>query len=1375
MMTKTDALSHEEQLPATSLKNGLTHIVGIGASAGGLDPLERFFDSMPHETNMAFVVVQHLSPDFKSLMDELLARHTRMPIHRVIDGIEVEPGNIYLIPPKKDMIIEHGCLRLTDKDSAQPLSLPIDTFFRSLARDAGERAIAIILSGTGSDGSRSLIDLHQAMGLVIVQSPESSAFDGMPRSAIETGLVDIITEPELMPEVIKDHVMQSLKGADISRMLKYEIGPTGKFAEVFRLLKDNYKIDFSFYKPTTVDRRIERRMNMLHFDSIGAYSRRLTEDNEELNSLYHDLLIGVTKFFRDPEAYEKLGEKVIPEIIRRAQAQRDDEIRVWVCGCATGEEAYSLAILFNEVAEKLKSRIKVKIFATDVHRTSLDFASDGIYEEAGLENLSPELKEKYFHRENGKYKTGAHVRQMIVFSEQNVLTDPPFIKIDLVSCRNLLIYFQVVAQNKAQAMFHFALKHKGYLFLGASENLGAMEEEFDTIERSWKIYQKKRDVRLPSEMRLTLGMPGSRMGGVHTSPPLQNIPGDMKLLRAYDALLDRFMPPGLLVSDARQLLHAFGDAGRFFKVITGRLSSDVLNLVDGDLRLAMTSAFQRSIKDNVCVKYSAIEVHTLVGKERIDLEIEPLQVRGGTQTYYLVLFRPSKQTIEFPPQPEENGARDSFDISEVSMQRITYLEQELLYTKEHLQTTVEELETSNEELQATNEELLASNEELQSTNEELHSVNEELYTVNAEYERKNKELEQLADDMENLLRSTEIGTVFVDTALRIRKFTPAVAGSFNLLPQDIGRPIEHIAYTIKGHNTMVEDIRRVINTGEMSEWEIQNNEGRWMLNRILPYQSSSKNIEGAIITFIDIDGVKKAEEELRVLNQDLEKAVQERAKQVVESERLNRLVIEATSVAVWDWDLMIDEMIWTGKMKETFGYPTGKMVNPKVWWSNKIGPDDWERVTESLDTHIQNGQGIWREEYYFYKADGSLAYVIDWGLVVRDQTGKALRMVGALLDVTELKHAQTALQRMLRRQQSLVRTIGQITYERDVKTGTINATGLDILGYEDDEPGTSIAEWEQLLHPDDLAVARKEMVSVRKGNPTFNIECRYRHKKGHYVWFHDRAIAYYDRKGDVEIVIGVLEDISKQRNYQHQLEAEKEKLKVSNQELEQFAYVASHDMKEPLRTITSYVSLLGQRYTDKLDDHGKEFMGFIVDGANRMSQMIDGLLDYSKVSSKEYVFKKVSLNKIIKTALKDLDSLLNESDVRIEVDKLPSLPVDENQIIRLFENLLRNAIRFNQSKPPVIKIWAEKDDNFWKIAVRDNGIGIEKEQLKNIFQLFRRLNSRQDYPGTGMGLAICERIVSRHGGKIWVESKVGKGATFYFTLPSKDIGGELAD
>ncbi|NTW50685.1 MAG: chemotaxis protein CheR, partial [Chlorobiales bacterium] len=628
MIPKTQNPIQEEQQSGVQLNNGLTHIIGIGASAGGLDPLERFFDTMPPETSMAFVVVQHLSPDFKSLMDELLARHTRMPIHRVIDGMEVEPGNIYLIPPKKDMVIQNGCLRLTDKDSAQALSLPIDTFFRSLAHDAGEKAVAIILSGTGSDGSRSLMDMHQAGGLIIVQSPESSAFDGMPRSAIETGFVDIITEPELMPEVLKDHTLHSLKGADLSRMLKYEIGPTGKFADIFRLLKDKYKIDFSFYKPTTVDRRIERRMNILHYDSIEAYGRRLAEDNEELNALYHDLLIGVTKFFRDPEAFDKLGEKIIPEIIDRAQAQREDEIRVWVCGCATGEEAYSFAILFNEVAERLNSRIKIKIFATDVHRTSLDFASDGVYDEAELENLSQELKEKYFHRENGRYKTNAHIRQMIVFSEQNVLTDPPFIKIDLVSCRNLLIYFQVVAQNKALAMFHFALKHKGYMFLGSSENLGAMEDEFETIERSWKIYQKKRDVRLPSEMRLTLGMPGARMGGIHVAPPLQNIPGDMKLLRAYDALLDRFMPPGLLISDTRQLLHAFGDAGRFFKVIAGRLSSDVLNLVDGDLRLAMTSALQKAFKDNVGVKYTAIEIHTVMGKERIDLEVEPLFARA---------------------------------------------------------------------------------------------------------------------------------------------------------------------------------------------------------------------------------------------------------------------------------------------------------------------------------------------------------------------------------------------------------------------------------------------------------------------------------------------------------------------------------------------------------------------------------------------------------------------------------------------------------------------------------------------------------------------------------------------------------------------------
>ncbi|ACF14111.1 signal transduction histidine kinase with CheB and CheR activity [Chloroherpeton thalassium ATCC 35110] len=1356
----------ENDLQESSFDANLTHIIGIGASAGGLDPLERFFDHMPKTSSMAFVIIQHLSPDFKSLMDELLARHTDMPIHRVIDGMMVEAGNIYLIPPKKDMIIQQGRLRLSDKDQAQ-FSLPIDTFFRSLAQDAGDKSVAIILSGTGSDGSRSLIDFHQAGGLIIVQSPESSAFDGMPRSAIETGLVDVITEPELMPDVLRDHADHSLKGADVSRMMKYETGPTGKFSEVFRLLKDKYKIDFGFYKPTTVDRRIERRMNILRFDTIEPYYQRLVQDPEELNALYKDLLIGVTKYFRDPKAFEALGERVIPEIIRRASEEKEEEIRAWVCGCATGEEAYSLAILFSEVAESLNNRIKLKIFATDVHRASLDIASDGIYDEAELENLSEDLKEKYFHRENGRYRANTHIRQLIVFSEQNVLTDPPFIKIDLVSCRNLLIYFQIVAQRKALAMFHFALKHKAYLFLGSSENLGAFEDEFDTIERSWKIFRKKRDVRLPTDMRLTLGAPSNLVSNFHPAPPLQNVPGDMKLLRAYDHLLERFMPPGLLISENRQLLHAFGDAGRFFKTISGRLSSDVLNLVDGDLRIALTSALQRCIKDNVSVKYKSIMVQSARLKERIDLEIEPLQVRGSVQNYYLILLSPSGAIAKAHEPQEIIEGGESFDASEVSKERIAYLEQELQYTKEHLQTTVEELETSNEELQATNEELLASNEELQSTNEELHSVNEELYTVNAEYERKNSELEQLADDMENLLRSTEIGTVFVDPQLRIRKYTPAIAGPFNLLPQDIGRPIEHIAYNIQGHNSMLRDIRMVIEQGNPHDLEVQTHEGKWMLQRILPYRNSANTIEGAVITFIDIDKLKQAEEKLKEINQDLEKAVEERAKEAVESNRLKGLVIEATSVAVRDWDIIEDTTIWSGKMKETFGYSNGRIENSKAWWSNKIGPNDWERVTESLDEHIHNKSGIWKEEYHFYRADGSLAYVLDWCLPIRDSHGKTVRVVGAMLDISELKEAQKTMQRLLRKQQTLVMTIGKITYEYEHKKDFTTWTGVEMLGYDIDEFEPELQFRYSLIHPEDVKIYQKEFERVKKGKANFDVECRYRHDDGHYIWFHDRGIAYFNHKGELETIIGVLEDITLQREHQQELETEFQRLKTSNEDLERFAAIAANDLKEPIHTISNYAELLQNEFAEKNNSEYQQYTNLMLDGTSRMTRLIDALLDYSKVSSGELTLKKASICNSLRSALKNLQGLIEEKHADIEIGDLPSLHVDEEQMVRVFQNLLENAIKYNDASQPKISISAKKAGSVYEFSISDNGVGIGQENLKHVFDLFSKVIDTVPTSGSGIGLATCKRIINRHGGNIRVESVLGEGSTFYFTLPIK--------
>lgn len=868
-------------------------MVGIGASAGGLEALETFFDHMPTDSGTAFVVVQHLSPDFKSLMDELLSRHTRLAIHRVTDGMLVEPNSIYLIPPKKEMIVSGGRLLLTDKDPSQPLPLPIDVFFRSLAQDAGHRAIGVILSGTGSDGSRGIRAIHEAGGLVFVQSPETAKFDGMPKSALDTGVVDYVLPPESIPAAIVRHVAHGDRVEDESLPLP-AVSEQGINA-IFRILRDEYGIDFSHYKQSTVMRRVERRLQLNRSIDLDEYVARLRDDSAELNALYKDLLIGVTEFFRDAEAFQSLDREVIPGLFERVSPH--DELRIWVAGCGTGEEAYSIAILIDEAMQRMGLTRNIKIFATDVHRASLDFASAGVYDRESLIKVSPERMERYFVARGDQFQVSQELRKTIVFAPHNVLKDAPFTKLDLISCRNLLIYFQPLAQKKVLSLFHFGLKAGGVMFLGPSESPGELSEEFQQIDAHWKIFRKRRDIRLPADLRLPLA-PGSVPTRATAALGVGHGPGapDLDLLRAYDAMLERFVPPGLLLNPRRQLVHTFGGAGRFLSPRDGRTTTDALDLVQKELKLVLAGAIQRAVRDLATVTYSGVRVRAGNGEEELSVQVTPLAVRDAAAPYLLVTFESSAARRPASPADEQ------LDLQRMSGEQMRSLEDELRYTKENLQATIEELETANEELQATNEELVASNEELQSTNEELHSVNEELYTVNAEHQRKIAQLTQLTNDMNNLLESIDVGTLFLDRDLCIRKFTPRITEVFHILPQDVGRRIDSFASNIDC-KSLLDDIGAVLATNQPREQEVQDRQGRWYLLRILPYRVEG-SVDGAVVTLIDVCRLKQVEKNLRLMS----KVFQDAADPII-IEDLNGTIIDVNAETERAYGYTRDELI----------------------------------------------------------------------------------------------------------------------------------------------------------------------------------------------------------------------------------------------------------------------------------------------------------------------------------------------------------------------------------------------------------------------------------------------------------------------------------
>ena len=942
------------------------YVVGIGASAGGLEALEQLFAEMPRETGLAFVVVQHLSPDFRSVMDELLARRTPIPVTLVEDGVSVEPDHIYLIPPKKEMIISGGRLLLSDKGTTAELVLPIDIFFRSLAQDCGARGIAVVLSGGGSDGSRGIRDVHEAGGLVLCQDELSAAFDGMPRSARDTGIVDQVLAPKEMPAALLGYMKKPAVTPE-------SVTPPRGIHAIYSLLQQAFGIDFSHYKPTTVLRRIDRRLHMGPSIDVDAYVEQLARDPAELDALYRDLLIGVTRFFRDIEAFELLERHVIPELLDRVKGE---EIRVWVPGCATGEEAYSLAILFHEALTLRSDKRRLKVFATDVHPGSLEIAARGLYDAESIARVTPPRLARYFERHGRSAQVSPDLRQMIVFARHNVTRDAPFTRVDLLSCRNMLIYLQPLAQKKVLGLFHFALKNQGVLFLGPSETPGAFVDDFEPINPHWRIYKKQRELRLAVDGRIpTPRANENRPTHSSLAPGQYNL---AQTISIYDALLEEHMPASLLVNERRELVHAFGGAGRFVRVRDGRPSLDVLDLVEPDLKMALAGALQRSLKERQTIVYQGVRLHLEGQDGSYKLSVRPVHPKTVSLPHLLISIERSNQAA--PPAPAEK----EFDAGQVSRDQVENLENELRYTKENLQATIEEVETSNEELQATNEELLAANEELQSTNEELQSVNEELFTVNAEYQKKIAQLTELTNDMDNLLLSTDVGTIFLDEHLKIRKFTPRIAQTFDLLPHDVGRPLANFSNNLD-HPNLIKDLAEVVRTGTVVEREARDGAGNWFFLRLLPYRAAGMS-HGAVLTLVDMNGLKAAEDELF----------------------RERFLLESLMDGVPDLIYFKDSRGRFVRVNQAMAGRLG-VADPKAASGRRATDFVADAVAKGVDGQDDaalRGEG---QPYRLEKQtshDGHTHWFMTTRQPLRDRDGNVVGMYAILRDVTEQKHAE---------------------------------------------------------------------------------------------------------------------------------------------------------------------------------------------------------------------------------------------------------------------------------------------------------------------------------------------------------------------------------
>ncbi len=837
--------------------------VGVGASAGGLEAIESFFSNMPPNNGFAFIVIQHLSPDYKSLMVELLSKRTEMKVLRAEDGTEVEPDTIYLIPPKKNLTIFHGKILLHDPDPEKHLNLPIDIFLQSLADDQGEKSVGIILSGTGSDGMRGVRAIKEAGGMVMVQEESSAKFDGMPRSAISTGLTDFILSPEKMPQQLLAFAQfpYATKANYLAQLTQSE----NELDRIFAILREKSKLDFKYYKPTTVTRRIERRMTVNQIDDLQEYVNFLESYPGEVKNLYNELLIGVTSFFRDIEAYKKLREKWLPEIFK---ANTTGDIRFWVAGCSTGEEAYSLAMTARHVLDEMDKRINVKIFATDVDNDSIMRAGTGIYPESNTADLPDGYFTKFFHRDRENIRISREIREMVVFAQHNLVKDPPFTNIDFISCRNLLIYLQPVLQRKVLEYFNFSLKPNGILFLGSSETTGEMSEHFEILDTKWKIYRhlgRKNMAGLSPQMvqmnNLTIPAGGSYYAGDKLRT---RITEESKVLsRFLKSISNDYLPPTIIINEDMEVVHNVGAVSKYLHIPEGQMKNNILKMVGKELAIPLATGINKAIDQKHEIKYSNIKYNVQDRRVNLNVRIKPIQGRKN-ETELLSIFIEEKEKA--PAADEEN--LETYDIDKEAEQRISDLEQELQFSRENLQATIEELETSNEELQATNEELLASNEELQSTNEELQSVNEELHTVNAEHQMKILELTELNNDLDNLLAGTDIATLFIDENLDVRKFTPRVTEILHIKEKHIDQPFRGIETKLEDVD-LIWKVKEVHEQHEPIEKDVRTEDGNWYLMRILPYNVAPNVYSGVLITFTEISQLKEAEEKIKKRESEL--------------------------------------------------------------------------------------------------------------------------------------------------------------------------------------------------------------------------------------------------------------------------------------------------------------------------------------------------------------------------------------------------------------------------------------------------------------------------------------------------------------------------
>jgi two-component system CheB/CheR fusion protein len=882
-------------------------IVGIGASAGGLEALDLFFTNMPIDNGMAFVVIQHLDPTHVGIMPELLQRITTMKVYQAADNLKVKPNCVYVIPPNKCLSLLNGALILFDPVEARGLRLPVDIFFRSLAADRNEKSIGIILSGMGSDGSLGLKAIKEKNGIVLVQAPETAKFDGMPRSAKEAVQADIIAPAEELP-------------ARLINFLKFiptvkpepEIDDNNKsnLDKIIILLREHSGHDFSMYKKTTLFRRVERRKGVHQIDKLHNYVRFCQENPKEVEILFKELLIGVTSFFRDIEVWHKLKTKVFPEMI--GNHPNRTVLRAWVTGCSTGEEAYSLAITFLEALEQTRNskNISLQIFATDLDQDAIDKARKGIYAQNIVNDVSPELLSRFFKAEPEGYRIVASVREMVIFAPQNVIKDPPFTKLNILTCRNMLIYMEPELQKKLITLFSYSLNPGGIMLLGTAETINNSNDGFKEIDHQLKIYTRSASTRASELTNFPSSFVHSKASKTELPAPANNTENVQVV--ADQVLLQRFAPASVLVNENGDIIYMTGRIGKYLEPVAGKANYNIYVMAREGLRNELPGALRKAMQSFDEIIIRKIKIGSNGKTIFADMTMQRMDTQNSIKGMIMILFADITEKMEQETNPVNNKRNSSRKVKEME-NKLQRSQEELQGIREEMQTSQEELKSINEELQSTNEELQSTNEELTTSKEEMQSLNEELQTVNTELQSKVSDFTKANEDMKNMLNSTEIATLFLDNELNIRKFTELATSIFKLRPTDIGRPFTDITTDLH-YPEMETNAKRVLKTLSTVENEIATVDRRWFKVRIIPFRTTDDRIDGLVLTFTDITKIKLAEIVLT--------ASEIRYRSLFQSAKDGILILDGETGKIVDVNPFLIELL---------GYSKAQFIEKSIW------------------------------------------------------------------------------------------------------------------------------------------------------------------------------------------------------------------------------------------------------------------------------------------------------------------------------------------------------------------------------------------------------------------------------------------------------------